>query len=266
MPGGGFNYEDVFERYVPLTTHMGTEEEWFDTHTLDSFIKKNSIKINEVARDGKTVLRKFSNTNSLADVNKTLLEAGLIKVQGNTSALNRLTGSNEFSGGMLRFPKPQEQQQQQPVQPTAPSTLQFVNAADSLRTLPADLLTPATPPVVSVNNVADFSILGLDFISDAPQEPNVRVTFEFEHGEYESFYHAVIYAGAVVYLIFDTRWRYGRFIPKSKGLTTMCIDGTEVKGVFWTDALFELGVMKITPFILAVEDSEPEKEERVADF
>jgi hypothetical protein len=271
MPGGIINYDDIFEKRVPLVMNMGAEDDWYDAYTLNDFMQKTPVRTNEVARsDGKTVLREFAEVRDKASIHDMLLAAGLLKVQGDKAALQRVTKSTGVAGELLQFPASSVQQpvvQQLAVQqPTSPAPLQFVNATDSLRTLPADLVTlPASPSSVTPSPIVDFSILGLDFISSEPQEPNIRVTFEFAHGEYESFYHAVIQADAVVYLVFDTRWRYGRFTPKSKDLTTICIDGSEMKGVFWTAASFRLGVMELTPFIISIEEPETQ-EERIADF
>ena len=109
---------------------------------------------------------------------------------------------------------------------------------------------------VKEKRTTDFKSIKLDWLKDKPGEPILRAKFTSEHGDFETYYHAMIPSEAVVYLIFDTRCKFGRFMPKMDGILMHLSIGNSTfncSGVLWSAAKFDLGVLEITPFIIAKE-------------
>jgi len=102
--------------------------------------------------------------------------------------------------------------------------------------------------------VPDFKSIKMEWLKDKPAEPTICVKFSSEYGDFETYYHAVIVSEPVLYLIFDKRCKFGRFMPKMGGGLVDIVVGDELEGysgTLWAEASFELGVLEITPFIVA---------------
>jgi len=144
-----------------------------------------------------------------------------------------------------------------------------------------DVPEPKPAKTVKVTRVKDFSCLQLPWLKDKPADPTVLVKFSSEYGEFETYYHSVVVSGQVVYLVFDGRCKFGRFFPKmGSGLVKIEVgkDGWQAyDGVLWADASFALGILEVTPFVLAsrkvieeetqvAEKEEEEEEEYIPDY
>jgi len=106
---------------------------------------------------------------------------------------------------------------------------------------------------------ADFKSIKLDWLGEKPVDPQIVAQFTSEIGDFETYYHKVVYSEAVIYLVFDKRCKFGRFVPKMGGnLVTIIVEGHTYDGVLWAAAKFELGVMEITPFIIS-QNTEPDQ-------
>jgi hypothetical protein len=123
---------------------------------------------------------------------------------------------------------------------------------------PASFPSVQTQPqtTTKVKRVADFKCIKMDWLKDKPTDPGICVQFSSEHGDSETYYHTILGSEAVLYLVFDQRCKFGRFVPKMNGLVTMTFGGRTVRGTLWSAAKFVLGVLEITPFVLVSEDFE----------
>jgi hypothetical protein len=101
---------------------------------------------------------------------------------------------------------------------------------------------------------ADFRAIQLDWLKPVAAEPLILARFSSDYGDFETYYHQVAVCDVAVYLVFDRRCKTGRFVPKSGGLIALTVGDKEYQGSLWPAAKFELGVLEITPFILAFED------------
>ncbi len=106
--------------------------------------------------------------------------------------------------------------------------------------------------IVKEKRVADFKPIKLDWLGVKALDPSVSVLFSSSVGEFETFYHRVFHSPSVLYLVFDCRCKVGRFIPRlGSGEISLTVDGQSYSGFFWAEAKFELGVLEITPFVIA---------------
>jgi hypothetical protein len=234
--------------------------------SLDSFLQQNPLTV----MNGLYGSEVINNVTSAGSIYESMCRAGLIKnastlrpavrkpaavptgqdVMDTINQNKRRLASNQYDESVGR-----------PIQVLKPIVSEVSERDEALAEVEQFY---AQEPVRRPQRVADFSELGLDFLQASPAEPNICVTLELEQGEYESYYHEIIRTEYVFYFVFDRRWRYGRFKPKqSRAITTINVDGERYNGMFWADATFQLGILEITPFVVATEGGE---EEKIADY
>jgi len=113
---------------------------------------------------------------------------------------------------------------------------------------------------VKEKRIYDFKPIKLEWLQEKPSEPELLAQFSSDLGDFEVYYHRLITSEAILYLVFDKRCKSGRFVPKMGGsVVSLTIDNMLYRGVLWAAARFEIGVLEITPFILALETEEDEQ-------
>jgi hypothetical protein len=119
----------------------------------------------------------------------------------------------------------------------------------------------AAPKAPREKKVSDFRAIGLDWLPGTPADPQILAQFSSDQGDFETYYHYAFDSDAALYLLFDRRCKFGRFLPKmGNTLFTLKIEGQTYQGALWREAIFELGVLEITPFLKALEPSVPQEE------
>ena len=124
---------------------------------------------------------------------------------------------------------------------------------------------PTSPPPPKATGVAktrekkvpDFRAIKMEWLPETPTDPKLLAQFSSEHGDFETYYHYLFDSSAIVYLAFDKRCKFGRFIPKMGDvLFTLSISGQTFQGALWGDAKFDVGILEITPFIKVAAQTE----------
>jgi hypothetical protein len=111
--------------------------------------------------------------------------------------------------------------------------------------------------IVKEKKVADFSSIKMNWLKEKPVEPEIKAEFSSDIGTWETYYHNVFVSEAIIYLCFDKRCRFGRFVPKlGNGMVTMQIEDKQYKGALFASAAVDIGVLSITPFILAFDNDD----------
>ena len=122
-------------------------------------------------------------------------------------------------------------------------------------------VTTAHKKAVREKRVPDFKPIQMEWLQAKPIEPNILVQFSSELGDFETYYHRIFESEAVLYLAFDRRCKFGRFVPKMGGsVVTITVGEDQFTGVLWTAGKFEVGVLELTPFVIVnTEDVEEEQ-------
>jgi hypothetical protein len=122
-----------------------------------------------------------------------------------------------------------------------------------------------------VKKIKDFSLLDLQFMQEDNPQPSCQMTFCYDIGDYDCYYHKIIITDKAVYLLHDTRHKSStRFKPKNT-LTPLnvIVEGQPYTGYLWVEGQFRLGCLEITPFVLTAppvqEELKPETQETGVD-
>jgi len=216
----------------------------------DEWYAEHPAKLQVTLPDG-TV--KSGGIYSTADIGRFMRESGLIK--GRDSSVVR-------DPDMPQFKTKTRQARQAAYQVTERQPTGRYDLTELERVMNSGYGQPAVLPTMEPLN---FMAIGLDWVGAEPSEPVVRVQFESELGECETYYHRVFGAkpdSAVIYLVFDTRYKVNRFTPKmGSTLTKITVDGDyrlEFSGTLWAAAKLRFGVFEIVPFVVAVPAVEPD--------
>ena len=192
--------------------------------------------------DGQLAMGEIGSTTDIAEF---MLRAGLLKDDKITRAMRAKNGAPVAAPPPPKVILPAANVEEPESEP----------ATDT----PA-IRTTTTKAAPREKRPVDYRAIKLDWLKDKPTDPGVLVQFSSDYGDFETYYHIVYPSEAMLYLVFDRRCKFGRFMPKmGQGLVTLSINKEKYVGTLWAAAKFEVGVLEITPFIIApnAEEEEP---------
>jgi len=246
----------------PEVTYDITPEEWYNSYLPE---RKRGVSVGRLAGDGSVKVAPVE-LRSNDDIIRFMFLNGMIKDDVNSREYrDKLFGGVGQSSTDINIATATPVPAKSPYQPDP-----FEQELDAVLAHPSKMLdTPTLAPSselsasyspsltavqkksVKEKRVPDFKPIQMEWLQAKPVEPHILVQFSSDLGDFETYYHRIFESEAILYLAFDRRCKFGRFVPKmGAGAVTITIGSDQFTGVLWTAGKFEVGVLELTPFVI----------------